>query len=63
MILYFGHASQARAIGTAVERFVGFDAMPNDLTAAMITDWRQLMDRAFEAVERVSRPGCDHVKR
>jgi len=35
----------------------------NNLTAAMITDGRKLMNYTFEAVERVSRSGRDHVER
>ena len=62
MVFRFSHACQARTISAAVEFFIGLDAVPDDLTAAMITDRRQLVDGAFEAVERVSRSGCDHVK-
>src|SRR6266496_4713169 len=63
MILSLSHAFLTCAIGTAIERFVGFDAVSYDLTTAVIADWRQLVDSAFEAVKGVTRAGCDYFKR
>ena len=57
MIFHFGDARLVRAVGAAVERVVGLDAVPDDLAAAMITDRREFVDRALEAIERVPLPG------
>jgi hypothetical protein len=52
-----------RAIRTAIERPLRLDPMPDDLAAAMIADRREFVNRAFEAVEGVTRAGGDHLKR
>jgi hypothetical protein len=52
----------ARAIGAAIERVIGLDAMPDDPTAALRADRGQLLDRAFEAVEDVLPARRDHLE-
>src|SRR5947199_1780075 len=63
MIFYFDNARLTRAIGAAVEGVVGLDAVPDDLTFAVVTHGREFVDRALEAVERVARAGRDDFKR
>jgi hypothetical protein len=43
-------------VGTAVERVVGFDAMPNHLDVAVLADRSEGVDRTLEAVEGVRTP-------
>lgn len=46
-----GYTALSRAIRTAIESTIGFDAMAHDTTLAVCAGWRQPMDRAFKAVE------------
>ena len=55
MVLHVRHSRLSRAVGATVKRIVRFDAVPDDLAAAVIADGRELMDRTLEAVKRVSR--------
>jgi len=41
------------AMGAAEHTTIRFDAMSDDAAAAVITFWRQRVNRAFKAVERV----------
>src|SRR5215510_336331 len=52
----------ARAVGAAIERVLGLDAMPDDPAAALRADRGQLLDRAFEAVEDVLPARRDHLE-
>src|SRR6266511_595045 len=52
----------ARAIGAAIERVLGLDAMPDDPAAALSADRGQLLDRAFEAVEDMLPARRDHLE-
>jgi hypothetical protein len=50
-------------VDTAEDLFSGFYAVSYDLAIAMSANWRQRVDRAFEAVEGVVLPANDHFKR
>jgi hypothetical protein len=50
---YRRDACLASTVGTAEERTLRLNAVPQDLTSAMIADWRQLLDRALETVKRM----------
>ena len=63
MIFHFLDAGLPRAIGATVKRSLRLDAVADDLAAAVIADGRELVNRAFEAVERVTSTGGDHFKR
>ena len=63
MVLHFVHARLARAVCTTVESRVGLDAVTDDLTPAVIADRGKLVNRALEAIERVSGASCNNVKR
>jgi hypothetical protein len=51
------------AVNAAIDGIVFFDAMPNDSTAAMLANWRECVNCAFEAVERVRASIHHHVER
>src|SRR5579872_2311955 len=51
------------AVGTAVEVVPRFDPVPDDLASTVITDGRQLLDGAIEAIERVSCTGGHNLER
>src|SRR4051794_16309676 len=55
-------AVHARARGTAEERAVGLDAVPDHLDAAVLADRRHRVDRALEAVEHMHRSGGVHLE-
>src|ERR1041384_5906237 len=57
VVLHFEHAGHARAIGTTVKRFPGLDTVADDLATTVVADRRELVNRAFEAVKRVTRAG------
>jgi hypothetical protein len=63
MIFRLSDSGFARAIGAAIERVPGFDAMPYDPAAAVSADWSQLLYCAFEAVEDVLFARRDHLER
>jgi len=48
-----GNAGVFGAIGTAEEKPVRLNSMPDDLASAVIADRRQSMDSAFEAIKNV----------
>jgi hypothetical protein len=50
-------------MNAAEDLSIGFHAMPHDPAVAVWADWRQRVDRAFEAIERVMLSGYDHFKR
>ena len=50
-------------MNAAEDLSVGFDAVPDDPAIAVWADWRQRVDRAFEAIECVMLSGYDHLKR
>ena len=52
-----------RAMGAAIERPIGFDAVSDDLAPAVVADRRELVNRALEAVERVRFASRDHLER
>jgi hypothetical protein len=54
MISYFRDSRLSRAIRTTIKSIVGFNTMPDDPAAAVIADRRELMDRTFKTVERVT---------
>jgi hypothetical protein len=56
------YASLPRAMRAAEEGPVGLDAVPDNPTAAMVADRRQLVDGALEAVEDVSVTGRDNFE-
>lgn len=53
----------AGAVGTAEKVFFGFNAVPDDLAAAMSADGREFMNRALEAVENMFFARRDYLKR
>jgi hypothetical protein len=44
-------------MGATIERAVRLDTVADDPAVAMAANWRELLDRALEAVERVRRSG------
>ena len=50
-------------MNAAEDLCIGFHTMPHDSTIAVWADWRQRVDRAFEAIECVMLSGYDHFKR
>ena len=63
MVPHLFDARLSGAIRAAVKRSLRFDAVADDLAAAVIADRRKFVNRTFEAVERVTRAGSDHFKR
>ena len=63
MIFHVGDARLTRTIGAAIKALIRLDAMPDDLALAVATDRRQLVNRAFKAVERVARARHNDFKR
>src|SRR5581483_2470580 len=55
-------ASFTRATGAAVERAIRFDAVPDDLTTAVITDRGELVNRALEAIKDVPVARRDYLE-
>jgi len=53
----------ARAVDTAEDLLVCFNAVSDDSAMAVRANRRQRVDRALEAVERVMLAGNDHFKR
>jgi hypothetical protein len=47
---------------TTVEFAIYLHAVSDDRTTAVLAPWRQLVNRALEAVEHVPRTGCDHLE-
>jgi hypothetical protein len=62
VIFDFTHARLMRTIGATVECIIGFDAVPDDLTAAMVTDRGEFVNRALEAVKRMLRASSNHLE-
>src|SRR5687768_16930460 len=58
----FIHALGLRTVSATVELAFVLRAVANDLAAAVLARRRQLVSRAFEAVERVSPAGHDHLE-
>jgi hypothetical protein len=51
MIFRLRDPGLARAIGAAIERVLGLDAVSDDLATAVSADGGKLLDRALKAVE------------
>lgn len=62
MIRHCRDAHLPGAMSTTVESPLRLDAMADDLTPAVVTDRRQLMNGALEAVERMSLAGRDYLE-
>ncbi len=62
-ILQLRFAGLARAVDAAEDLSVSFNAVPDDPAVAMRANWRQRMDGALEAVERVVFSADDYFKR
>jgi hypothetical protein len=62
MILYHSHTRLSGAVGTAVESFIGLDAVPDDLAPAVITDRSERLDRTLEAIKGMSRARRNNFK-
>ena len=58
-----GHTLLPGTVGAAVEFCIRFYTMADDFAATMVTDWRQLLDRTFETIERVLFLAHNHIKR
>jgi hypothetical protein len=50
-------------MNAAEDLSVGFHTVPDDSAVAVRADGRQRVDRAFEAIERVTLAGYNHFKR
>jgi ADP-dependent phosphofructokinase/glucokinase len=50
-------------MNAAEDLSICFHAMPHDPAIAVWADWRQRVDRAFEAIECVMLSGYDHFER
>jgi hypothetical protein len=50
-------------MGATVKCALGLDTMANDFALGVLANWSQPVNRALEAVERVSVPGSHHLKR
>jgi len=62
-ILQRRFAGGARAMNAAEDLSICFHAMSHDSAIAVWADWRQRVDRAFEAIECVMLSGYDHLER
>ena len=61
-VLHIRHARLARAVCTAVERLIGFDAMTDYLASAVVANRGELLNRTLEAIERVSNASSNNFK-
>ena len=50
-------------MNAAIDLPIGFHTVPDDPAIAVWADWRQRVDRAFEAIEGMTLAGNDHFKR
>jgi hypothetical protein len=57
------NATLPGAVGAAIKRALGFDAVPYDLAATVLTNGSQLVYGALEAVEGMGAAGRHHLKR
>jgi len=57
------HPFLASTMRAAEESSVGLDPVSDDLAAAVVADWRQLVNGALEAVEDVPIARGDHLER
>ena len=62
-ILYFSHPCLPGTVSATEKLAVGLGAMSDDLTVAVITNWRKLMNRAFEPVKRMKITHCYSFER
>jgi len=62
MILQGSHSGLTRAVGAAIKLPISLYSMSDDFAAAMIADRRQLVDRTFKAVKRMSIARSDNFK-
>jgi len=62
-IFQFRSAGSARAVDATENLSIRFNAMSDDPAMAMRANWRERVNRAFEAVERVVLPANDYFKR
>ena len=58
-ILHLHGAAMSGAVRAAIQRARRFDAVSDDAAVAVIANWRERVDRAFEAVEDVRLAGDD----
>jgi hypothetical protein len=56
-------ACRARAMDATEDLSIGFHAVSHDPAVAMGAHRRQCMDRTFEAIERVTLSGNNHLER
>ena len=62
-IFQFRSAGSARAVDATENLSIRFNAVSDDPAMAMRANWRERVNRAFEAVERVVLPANDYFKR
>ena len=62
-IFQFRSAGSARAVDATENLSIRFNAVSDDPAMAMRANWRERVNRAFEAVERVRHTVHDHLKR
>jgi hypothetical protein len=63
MVFSLCNSGIASAIGAAIERILRLDAVSDDPATAVSADRRQLLDRAFEAIEDVLFARRDYLER
>ena len=61
-ISYVRGCSRPRAVGAAEKATANLRAMTNHSAPAMLTDWRNRLNRALEAIERVPYTGSDQFE-
>ena len=61
-ISYVRRSSRPGAVGAAEKTTANLHAMTNHSAPAMLTDWRNRLNRAFEAIERVPCTGSDQFE-
>ena len=61
-IFQFRSAGSARAVDATENLSIRFNAVSDDPAIAMRANWRERVNRAFEAVERVVLPANDYFK-
>src|SRR5438445_9599970 len=61
-ISYVSRCSRPGAVGAAEKATANLHAVTNHSAPAMLTDWRNRLDRALEAIERVPGTGGDQFE-
>jgi len=62
VIFYVCNSCLSRTIRATIKSVVCFDAMPDDLAAAVIANGREFMNRTLETIEGVTRPSRHNLE-